>query len=113
MMKSIIAILTLTLLYTSVAFGQSAELSDYKLEEEISDEKVTIIESEEDLRKLVKVLIDDSTPVNPPVTERVKICVTGHFPLNGCYSFGSRGLKCADLLGPGESFPSGVNCTNI
>ncbi len=45
--------------------------------------------------------------------QRVELCVTGHFPFNGCYEFGSASLECADLLGDGEEFPGGVTCTNI
>lgn len=44
--------------------------------------------------------------------KRVKVCVTGHWPLNRCYEFGSDALRCSDLLGEGESFPDGVTCEN-
>ena len=47
------------------------------------------------------------------IFERVQICVTGHWPFNGCYNIGSATLECADLLGEGESFPSGVSCSNL
>ena len=46
------------------------------------------------------------------VAARVHIHVSGHWPLNGNYTFGSAGLTCAALLGPGETFPSGVSCSN-
>ena len=46
-------------------------------------------------------------------TSRVQLCVTGHWPFNGCYEVGSVALECHDLLSEGESFPSGVTCKNI
>lgn len=45
--------------------------------------------------------------------KRVKVCVTGRWPLNGCYEFGSNALTCKDLLGEDESFPQGVTCSNV
>ena len=49
----------------------------------------------------------------PQNASRVRITVTGHWPLNGSHEFGGAGLDCKDLLGPGEHFPSGVTCKDI
>ena len=58
-------------------------------------------------------------PNNPDIDKIARVRITVDKPwtiwavLNGTYEFGSPDLKCAMLLGPGESWPNGVTCEDI
>lgn len=106
------------LLGSLTCFGQeqlkNAELSeDEKISPDVSSAQFSTLEILRKAKSKSVELGDVKESEDPQVASRVRITVSGHWPLNGSYSFGSAGLHCADLLGPGEHFPKGVICKDI